>query len=419
MKHVSWILAFVALVALAQTPLPSPITGGGGGGGTGCVPSGTAKQILTDSGSGTCTSNTPTISGSTITATLAGNSSTATALATARAINGVNFDGTAPITVTAAAGTLSGATLAAGVTASSLTSFGNSPTIITPTIASFTNATHNHSNAAGGGTFNTVNSSTCTGTPSSSTFLRGDCSWSTSAGGSFDPFDLAATWMVDNFSGNPTALLSAGWVGDLEWKSSIEGTGSLALASNDAKSDGGVVFSTGAVLGGKAYAYLRVNASEAAGFGFTNLSTVSAFHQQFRFRTPDGAATGVLYLIGLDSGAFTDGLRLQYTQGSDTAWTIKVRASGGSTNTICTASAAPAANTYYLWDWTQSGSSTVTVHLYASGTAYAASGDLFTACTATLPSNSAGYTPLVYLDNQSSNTTGRIILSSWRAQFTF
>ena len=53
-----------------------------------------------------------------------GNAATATALATARAINGVNFDGTAAITVTAAAGTLSGNTLAAGVTASSLTSLG-------------------------------------------------------------------------------------------------------------------------------------------------------------------------------------------------------------------------------------------------------------------------------------------------------
>lgn len=52
-----------------------------GGGGSGCVPSGTIGQILTDSGSGTCTSNTPTISGSTITASLTGNASTATALA--------------------------------------------------------------------------------------------------------------------------------------------------------------------------------------------------------------------------------------------------------------------------------------------------------------------------------------------------
>jgi hypothetical protein len=55
---------------------------------------------------------------------LTGNADTATALATARAINGVDFDGSGAITVTAAAGTLSGSTLASGVTASSLTSVG-------------------------------------------------------------------------------------------------------------------------------------------------------------------------------------------------------------------------------------------------------------------------------------------------------
>jgi hypothetical protein len=48
----------------------------------------------------------------------------AATLTTPRAINGVNFDGSAAITVTAAAGTLSGSTLASGVTASSLTSVG-------------------------------------------------------------------------------------------------------------------------------------------------------------------------------------------------------------------------------------------------------------------------------------------------------
>jgi hypothetical protein len=48
----------------------------------------------------------------------------AATLTTPRAINGVNFDGSAAITVTAAAGTLSGGTLASGVTASSLTSVG-------------------------------------------------------------------------------------------------------------------------------------------------------------------------------------------------------------------------------------------------------------------------------------------------------
>ena len=53
-----------------------------------------------------------------------GLAATATILATNRAINGVNFNGSAAITVTAAAGTLSGDTLKSSVTASSLTSVG-------------------------------------------------------------------------------------------------------------------------------------------------------------------------------------------------------------------------------------------------------------------------------------------------------
>ena len=53
-----------------------------------------------------------------------GNAATATALATARAINGVDFDGTGAITVTAAAGTLTGTELKSTVVTSSLTSVG-------------------------------------------------------------------------------------------------------------------------------------------------------------------------------------------------------------------------------------------------------------------------------------------------------
>jgi len=59
-----------------------------------------------------------------ITGDVTGNADTATELATARAINGVDFDGSGAITVTAAAGTLTGSTLNSGVTASSLTSVG-------------------------------------------------------------------------------------------------------------------------------------------------------------------------------------------------------------------------------------------------------------------------------------------------------
>jgi hypothetical protein len=68
------------------------------------------------------TTSSPTFA--TVNASLNGNASTATILQTARNINGTSFDGSADITVTAAAGTLTGSTLASGVTASSLTSLG-------------------------------------------------------------------------------------------------------------------------------------------------------------------------------------------------------------------------------------------------------------------------------------------------------
>lgn len=59
-----------------------------------------------------------------VTGAVTGNASTATALETARNINGVSFDGTANITVTANAETLTGTTLKSSVLASSLTSVG-------------------------------------------------------------------------------------------------------------------------------------------------------------------------------------------------------------------------------------------------------------------------------------------------------
>ena len=68
---------------------------------------------------GNVTGNVSGSSGSTT-----GNAATATALATPRAINGTNFDGTAPITVTADANTLTNTTLKSTVVTSSLTSVG-------------------------------------------------------------------------------------------------------------------------------------------------------------------------------------------------------------------------------------------------------------------------------------------------------
>lgn len=76
-------------------------------------------EFLTTTGSAAGLTSFPTLNQSTT-----GNAATATALQTGRAINGVTFDGTAAITVTAAAGTLTGTTLASNVVTSSLTSLG-------------------------------------------------------------------------------------------------------------------------------------------------------------------------------------------------------------------------------------------------------------------------------------------------------
>lgn len=82
--------------------------------------------IITAALTGNVTGNlTGNVTGN-LTGAVTGNASTATALQTARTINGQAFDGTANITITAvaAAGTLTGTTLASNVVSSSLTSVG-------------------------------------------------------------------------------------------------------------------------------------------------------------------------------------------------------------------------------------------------------------------------------------------------------
>jgi hypothetical protein len=94
----------------------------------------------------------------TVTGGLAGNASTATALQTARTINGVSFNGTANITVPADAGTLTGATLAAGVTASSLTSFGTVTALnMSGAISGVTNLTTTGNTVLGNAQTDTLN----------------------------------------------------------------------------------------------------------------------------------------------------------------------------------------------------------------------------------------------------------------------
>ena len=97
-------------------------SGGGGSSAFNDITSGTntiAAMVV-----GTGASLAASGSGTIVSTSCTGNAATATIFQTARNINGVSFNGSADITVTAAAGTLTGTTLASGVTASSLTSVG-------------------------------------------------------------------------------------------------------------------------------------------------------------------------------------------------------------------------------------------------------------------------------------------------------
>ena len=122
--------------------------------------------------SGTLTLTGATVAGaptwnSTQTLNTSGLAGTATALATARTINGVAFDGTSNITVTAAAGTLSGNTLAAGVTASSLTSVGTLRSLGVTGTVTLTGAT-----IAGAPTWNSTQTLNTSGNAGTATALE-------------------------------------------------------------------------------------------------------------------------------------------------------------------------------------------------------------------------------------------------------
>lgn len=84
----------------------------------------TGDQDLSGYVPSTRTVNGQPLSSNVTVTTVSGNAGTATALATARTINLVSFDGSQDITVTAAAGTLTGNTLKATVLTSSLTAVG-------------------------------------------------------------------------------------------------------------------------------------------------------------------------------------------------------------------------------------------------------------------------------------------------------
>lgn len=156
-----------------------------------------------------------------------GNAGTATALQTARTINGTSFNGTANITITADANTLTNTTLASNVVTSSLTSVANNA-ITNAMLADIATARFKGRTTAGtgdpedltgtqatalldafvgdsgaGGTKGLVPAPT---TGDASKYLKGDGTWATVSGGSLadgDKGDITVSssgsvWTIDN-----------------------------------------------------------------------------------------------------------------------------------------------------------------------------------------------------------------------------
>lgn len=156
-----------------------------------------------------------------------GNAGTATALQTARTINGTSFDGTANITITADANTLTNTTLASNVVTSSLTSVANNA-ITNAMLADIATARFKGRTTAGtgdpedltgtqatalldafvgdsgsGGTKGLVPAPT---TGDATKYLKGDGTWATVSGGSLadgDKGDITVSssgsvWTIDN-----------------------------------------------------------------------------------------------------------------------------------------------------------------------------------------------------------------------------
>lgn len=273
-------------------------------------------------------------------------------------------------------------------TGSGLAVFGTSPTIVTPTIASFTNATHNHSNAAGGGTFNTVNASTCTGTPSATTFLSGACTWTapftlTTTGTSGSATFSAGTLNIPQYTGGGSGCVPGGSAGQVLTDS---GTGtctsqaSVTIASS-------VVTAQGFTSAASAAGILSLTANATPGtvvansFGFTAPATITTSqYLQPPNATPAAHSVMVIGAPASNVSAFaykavpdctdTGGNHLNFTQSTDA---FSCGTSGGAGLTIGTTTITSGTTLRLLYDLagvvSETADFTFSTHTLAGGAA--------------------------------------------------
>jgi hypothetical protein len=160
----------------------------------------------------------------------------------------------------------------------------SSPTITTPTIASFANATHNHQNAAGGGTlaeaalvFTDITTGNATASAhgflpklsgNANQFLDGSGAFSTPAGS-------GANWTAEVSTNSLLAGIAKVWKMQITNSLEIFGTTAGTIYLGDDDNSAGVRFSAQGTMGGNLNVIWPDNAPTVSGYSFGILSAVT------------------------------------------------------------------------------------------------------------------------------------------------
>jgi hypothetical protein len=237
-----------------------------------------------------------TVTATTFTGALTGNASTATTLQTARNINGVSFNGSADITVTAAAGTLSGDTLASGVTSSSLTSVGTlSSLTVSGNLTVDTNTLY----------VDAVNNQMGVGTTSLSTHkLAVNGVVATTAIRPFDASYKTGTFL-DFYPGNDNVFLFHAGTSWGDPSISVNGT------------------TAGSVLTGTLANQLVIRGDGSGGIGFSNGNNIDAIIKAGNVGIGTTNPTGLLHIAAAHGGGADIWMGFENTSGGGYGdWTI-------------------------------------------------------------------------------------------------